>query len=150
VPSGQSSDVESNKGQLGEEQAKSNVADAPLVATLATQQGGRTKAVLGDAVLRWLRIRKGPRKEQYDPDAIATQPSIWDSDNVEEYKRLYIHPQWENLEALDPSARWMWRESRAARHKVGMKIMVNCTAAPYLRCYADMSIRCEFALCSQL
>jgi len=88
------------------------------------------EAVLGDAVLRWLRIRKGPRKEQYDPNAIATQPSIWDSDNVEEYKQLYIHPQWENMEAFDPSARWTWKEEREVRHKVDLKIMVSKVTYP--------------------
>lgn len=56
---------------------------------------------------------------------IATQPSIWDSDNVEEYKELYIHPQWENWSAFDPKFRWTWREERAVRRKVDWKIMVS-------------------------
>lgn len=56
---------------------------------------------------------------------IATQPSIWDSANVEEYKKRYIHPQWENWSAFDPSFRWTWREERAVRRKVDWKIMVG-------------------------
>jgi hypothetical protein len=56
---------------------------------------------------------------------IATQPSIWDSENLEEYKSLYIHPKWENWSAFDPSFRWTWREERAVRRKVDWKIMVR-------------------------
>ena len=56
---------------------------------------------------------------------IATQPSIWDSENVEEYKQSYIHPKWENWSAFDPLFRWTWREERAVRRKVDLKIMVS-------------------------
>ena len=55
---------------------------------------------------------------------MATQPSIWDSENIEEYRALYIHPQWENLSAFDPSYRWTWRQEREVRRKVDWKIMV--------------------------
>ncbi|KAH6659124.1 major facilitator superfamily transporter [Truncatella angustata] len=91
---------------------------------LATQETQRAEAVLGDAVLRFLRIRKGPKADEYDLDAIATQPSIWDSENVEEYKELYIHPQWENWSAFDPTFRWTWREERETRRIVDWKIIV--------------------------
>ncbi|SPO03708.1 related to nicotinamide mononucleotide permease [Cephalotrichum gorgonifer] len=93
------------------------------VPTLGTQQTQRMEAALGDAVLRFLRIRKGPKPDQYDLDAIATQPSIWDSEDVEEYKKLYIHPEWENRDAFDSKFRWTWREERDVRHKVDWKIM---------------------------
>ena len=56
---------------------------------------------------------------------VATQPSIWDSENLEEYKELYIHPKWENLSAFDPLFRWTHREERAVRRKVDLKIMVG-------------------------
>ncbi|KAI9148210.1 major facilitator superfamily transporter [Paramyrothecium foliicola] len=98
-------------------------ATPPTAPALATQETQRMEAALGDAILRFLRIRKGPKGDQYDLDAIATQPSIWDSENVDEYKELYIHPQWENMSAFDPSFRWTWREERAARRKVDWKIM---------------------------
>ncbi|GJC96782.1 major facilitator superfamily transporter [Colletotrichum higginsianum] len=84
----------------------------------------RMEAALGDAILRFFRIRKGPKGDEYDLDAIATQPSIWDSENVEEYKSLYIHPQWENWSAFDPNFRWTWREERETRRKVDWKIML--------------------------
>ncbi|GKT51944.1 putative triacylglycerol lipase [Colletotrichum spaethianum] len=98
----------------------------PTAPALATQETQRMEAALGDAILRFLRIRKGPKAEVYDLDAskVATQASIWDSENVEEYKSLYIHPQWENWSAFDPSFRWTWREERAVRRKVDWKIMV--------------------------
>ncbi|PGH00928.1 hypothetical protein AJ80_09090 [Polytolypa hystricis UAMH7299] len=91
---------------------------------LATQETQRMEAALGDAILRFLRIRKGPKGDKYDIDAVATQPSIWDSENAEEYKELYIHPQWENWAAFDPKFRWTWREENAVRRKVDWKIMV--------------------------
>ena len=56
---------------------------------------------------------------------IATQPSLWDSENVEEYKELYIHPKWETWPAFDPTFRWTWREERSARRKADLKIMVS-------------------------
>ncbi|KAI1634305.1 major facilitator superfamily transporter [Biscogniauxia mediterranea] len=87
---------------------------------------GRMEAALGDAILRFLRLRKGPKSDAIDPDAIATQPSIWDADNVEELKDAYIHPQWENWAAFDPGFRWTWREEKAVRRKVDWKIMVWC------------------------
>ncbi|OHF02523.1 major facilitator superfamily transporter [Colletotrichum orchidophilum] len=99
-------------------------AASPTAPPLATQQTQRMEATMGDAILRFFKIRKGPRAEEYDLDAIATQPSIWDSEKVEEYKSLYIHPQWENWAAFDPSFRWTWREERAVRRKVDWKIMV--------------------------
>lgn len=98
----------------------------------------RPEGALGDAVLRFLHIRKGPPR--FDPDAvgslsprqsltfkIATQPSIWDSENVEEYKALYISDKWENRDAFDPAFRWTWREEAAVRRKVDWKIMVSCS-----------------------
>ena len=37
---------------------------------LASRQGPRMEGVLGDAVLRFLRIRKGPKLDAHDPDAV--------------------------------------------------------------------------------
>ncbi|KAH6618783.1 major facilitator superfamily transporter [Boeremia exigua] len=104
--------------------AKQPVKEAATVTNLATAETQRSDAVLGDYVLRLLGIRKGPKKDIYDLDAVATQPSIWDSDNIEELKSLYIHPKWENWTAFDPSFRWSWREENAIRRKVDWKIMV--------------------------
>ncbi|KFY38142.1 hypothetical protein V494_04504 [Pseudogymnoascus sp. VKM F-4513 (FW-928)] len=107
----------------GESDVKPGSGHALLpLSPLATQETQHMEAVLGDAILRFVGIRKGKRVE-YDLDAIATQPSVWDSENVEEYKKSYIHPRWENWSAFDPSARWTWREEKAVRRKVDWKIM---------------------------
>lgn len=45
----------------------------PTPIALATRETQRTEAALGDAVLRFLRIRKGPKREEYDLDAVR----IW-------------------------------------------------------------------------
>ncbi|CEL09324.1 Putative Allantoate permease [Aspergillus calidoustus] len=117
------SSASSDRDSLTSKRA-TEAAAPPLAPALASQETQRMESVLGDTILRLLRIRKGPRREQYDLDAIATQPSIWDSENLEEYKSLYIHPKWENWSAFDPSFRWTWREERAVRRKVDWKIMV--------------------------
>lgn len=105
----------------GDKQAGHSVKPGP---DGSVQQSQRMESALGDALLRFLRIRKGPKPNSHDPYAIATQPSIWDSENIEEYKALYIHPQWENWAAFDPSFVWTWKEEDAVRHKVDWKIMV--------------------------
>ncbi|KAI1373311.1 MFS general substrate transporter [Hypoxylon crocopeplum] len=74
----------------------------PIAPALAARETQRMEVALGDALLRFLRIRKGPKGDEYDLDAIATQPSIWDSENF----------------------RWAWREEKAVRRKVDWKIMV--------------------------
>lgn len=77
---------------------------------------------------------------------IATQPSIWDSDNVEEYKKLHIHPQWENWSAFDPKFRWTWREERAVRRKVDWKIMVSIHFRAK-ECKLELADSCQVWVC---
>ncbi|KAF3008722.1 hypothetical protein E8E13_009736 [Curvularia kusanoi] len=113
-------DGESSTGIDG----KAVVKETATITNLATSEVQRSEALLGDYVLRFLRIRKGPKKDIFDLDTVATQPSIWDNENVEELKRLHIHPKWENWSAFDPSFRWTWREENAIRRKVDWKIMV--------------------------
>lgn len=36
----------------------------------ATQENRRMESAMGDAILRLLRIRKGPKSDQVDPDAV--------------------------------------------------------------------------------
>ncbi|KAL6355352.1 hypothetical protein LRP88_10940 [Fusarium phalaenopsidis] len=127
TPSPAESDSPSEHGSL--ESQKRDTATygalAPTAPALASQENPRMESTLGDAVLRFLRIRKGPKGDEYDPDSIATQPSIWDSENLEEYKQLYIHPQWENWSAFDPKFRWTWKEENAVRHKVWVCVMFS-------------------------
>lgn len=43
---------------------------SPPLSPLATQENQRMEAVLGDAILRFIGIRKGPKKDEYDLDAV--------------------------------------------------------------------------------
>ncbi|KAG8354287.1 putative transporter [Fusarium venenatum] len=128
VPSSGQSESPSDNGSV---KAKDTVDNGytndsvpPTAPALAAQQGQRMEGAMGDAILRFLRIRKTRKDLVYDLDAIATQPSIWDSPDLERYKELYIHPQWENWSAFDPNFRWTWREENEVRRKVDWKIMI--------------------------
>ncbi|KZM18761.1 transmembrane transport [Ascochyta rabiei] len=113
-----------DRDSTGDIDGKQPVKETATVTNLATAETQLMEAALGDYILRLLRIRKGKRTDIYDLDAVATQSSIWDSENVEELKSLHIHPQWENWSAFDPSFRWSWREENAVRRKVDWKIMI--------------------------
>lgn len=88
----------------------------------------------------WFQRSKG----NYDPNAIATQPSVFDDPDT---AKQYQPPStWENIHRFDPSARWTWGEEHKLIRKIDVRIMVCLIIfLPYFK--AD-SCRFGLVLCS--
>jgi hypothetical protein len=72
-----------------------------------------------DAVVNFFSLRRKHHDTELLDD-IATQPSVYDTEQAEHYQP---RDDWENIEAFDPTFRWTWREEAKALRKVDWKVL---------------------------
>ncbi|KAI0158041.1 MFS general substrate transporter [Hypoxylon sp. FL1284] len=61
------------------------------------------------------------KSKQYDPNDIATQPSVYD--NADIAPQYQPRDDWENLHRFDPLSRWTWGEENKLIRKMDWRIM---------------------------
>ncbi|KAK1958870.1 major facilitator superfamily transporter [Colletotrichum sublineola] len=79
-------ELEKTKNRILQEQAELRKQDAPIIPILSFFK----------------------KKSDYDPNMIATQPSVYDNPSTAKF--FQPHPRYENLHRFDPTFRWTWGE----------------------------------------
>ncbi|GJC83619.1 hypothetical protein ColLi_06457 [Colletotrichum liriopes] len=80
-------ELEQTKNRILREQAELRKQDAPIIPILSFFK----------------------KKSDYDPNTIATQPSVYDNPSTAKF--FQPHPRYENLHRFDPTFRWTWGKS---------------------------------------
>lgn len=103
-----------------------NWKDEPSTSTTSISEGGQQQQQqqqnLGVPLRHKRFFWQRSSKSSYDPDAIATLPSVFDDPDTAE--RYHPKPAWENYHRFDPGARWTWGEEQRLVRKMDVRIMV--------------------------
>lgn len=65
----------------------------------------------------------GRKNKDFDIDAVATQPSVYDNDAIAAYFKP--HERYENKHRFDPKFRWTWREELPLINRMDLKSKIT-------------------------